>query len=184
MFESMLVIVGPTYSYIPILDLSSRSNNGIGPRNTPKVQGQALVIESFSLVSQSPTTITSKDSNNIEEAHVLSNKEDNPLNFDVATFLVPYDVIHVPTSDPLPKPTHVTFVCVAINVDKSLAVLNVTPMVVAPTNLESPTMMQNFLLQHTPNVCNLKPLGDSVEIASLPLTTKNLNVPTTKGVVL
>jgi hypothetical protein len=91
------------------------------------VQGQTLVIESFLLVSQSPTTITSKDSNNIEEAHVLSNKEDNPPDFYVAAFLVPYDVIHVPTIDPLPKPTHVTLVCVVTNVDKSLAVLNVTP---------------------------------------------------------
>jgi len=67
---------------------------------------------------------------------VLSNKEDNPLDFNVVAFLVPYDVIHVPTSDPLPKPTLVTLVCVAIDVDKSLVVLNVTPMVVAPTNLE------------------------------------------------
>jgi hypothetical protein len=91
------------------------------------VQGQAHVIESFSLVSQSPTTITSKDSNNIEEAHVLYDKEDNPLDFYVVAFLVPYDVIHVLTNDPLPKPTHVTLVCVATYVDKSLAVLNVTP---------------------------------------------------------
>ncbi len=141
MYESMLVVVGPTYSCTPILDLSSRSNNGIGPRNTPKAQGQALVIESLSLVSQSPTTIISKDSNNIEEAHVLSNKENNLPNFDVVVFLVPYDVVFVPTTDPLLKPTHVTHVCVITNVDKSLTILNVTPMVVAPTNLESPTMM-------------------------------------------
>jgi hypothetical protein len=67
---------------------------------------------------------------------VLSNKDDNPLDYNVAAFLVPYDVIHVPTSDPLPKPTPVTLVCVAIDVDKSLEVFNVTPMVVAPTNLE------------------------------------------------
>jgi hypothetical protein len=41
-------------------------------------------IESFPLVSQSPTIIISKGSNNIEQAHVLSNKEDNLLDFDVA----------------------------------------------------------------------------------------------------
>jgi hypothetical protein len=52
-------------------------------------------------------------------------------------------------------------------------------MVVAPTNLESPIMMQTFLVQHTPNACNFKPLGDSIEIASLPLIIENLNVPTT-----
>ncbi len=141
MRESMLVIVGPTYSYTLVLNLSSRSSNGIGPRNTPKVQRQAHVIESFSLVSQSPTTITSKDLNNIEKAHVLYDKEDNPPDFYVVAFLVPYDVIRVRTNDPFPKPTLVTLVCVATYVDKSLAVLNVTPMVVAPTNLESPTMM-------------------------------------------
>jgi len=56
------------------------------------VQGQVHVIESLSLVSQSPTTIISKDSNNIEEAHVLSEKENNLPNFDVLVFLVPYDV--------------------------------------------------------------------------------------------
>jgi hypothetical protein len=103
-------------------------------------------IESFPLVSQSPTTIISKDSNNIEEAHVLSNKEENLLDFDVADFLVPYDVILVPTSDPLLKPTPVAPICVATNVNKSLTILNVTPMVVAPTNLESLTMMQTSLL--------------------------------------
>jgi len=59
-----------------------------------------LAIKSFPLVSQSPTTIISKDSNNIEKTHVLSNNEDNLPNFDVATFLVFYDVILVPTNDP------------------------------------------------------------------------------------
>jgi len=142
----MLVAVGPTYNYTPILDLSSRSSNGIRLRNTPKVQGQVSSIESFPLVSQSPTTIISKDSNNIEEAHVLSNKENNFFYFDVATFLVPYDVILVPTSHHLPKPTLVTPVCVTTNVNKSLIVLNVIPMVVAPTNFEWPTMMQTSLL--------------------------------------
>jgi hypothetical protein len=68
-------------------------------------------IESFPLVSHSPTIIISKDSNVIKEAHVLSNKEDNLPNFDVAAFLVP-------TSDPHPKPTLVAHVCVATNVDK------------------------------------------------------------------
>jgi hypothetical protein len=72
---------------------------------------------------------------------VLFNNENNLPNFDVATFLIPYDVILVRKSDPLPKPTCITLVCVIINVDKSLIVLNVIPMVVAPTNLESPTMM-------------------------------------------
>jgi len=57
-----------------------------------------------------PTTIISKDSNDIEEAHVLFNKEDNLPNFDVVAFLVPYDVILVPTSDPFPKPTLVAHV--------------------------------------------------------------------------
>ncbi len=89
--ESMLVVVGPIYNYTPILDLSSRSSNGIGPRNTLEVQGQVSTIESFPLVSQSPTKIISKDSNNIEKAHVLSNKVDNLFDFDVATFLVPCD---------------------------------------------------------------------------------------------
>jgi hypothetical protein len=59
----------------------------------------------------------------------------------VATFLIPYDVILVRKNDPLPKPTCITPICVTINVDKSLIVLNVTPKVVAPTNLESPIMM-------------------------------------------
>jgi len=136
MCESRLVAMGPTCNYTPILDLSLRSSNGIGPRNTLEVQGQVFAIESFPLVSQSPTTIISKDSNNIEEAHVLSNKEDNLLDFDVATFLVPYDVIIVSTSHHLLKPTLVAHVCVITNVDKSLTILNVTPMVVAPTNLE------------------------------------------------
>jgi len=98
-------------------------------------------IESFPLVSQSLTTIISKDSNNIEEAHVLSNKEESLPNFNVDAFLVPYDVILVPTSDPLLKPTPIIPICVATNVNKSLIVLIVTPIVVAPTNLESPTMM-------------------------------------------
>jgi hypothetical protein len=62
-----------------------------------------LAIESSPLVSQSPTTIISKDSNNIEEAHVLSNKEDNLPNSNVVAFLIPYDVILVPTSDPFPS---------------------------------------------------------------------------------
>jgi hypothetical protein len=119
-------------------------------------------IESFPLVSQSPTTIISKDSNNIEEAHVLSNNKDNLLDFDVVDFLVPYDVIVVPTSDPLLKPTPITPICVATNVDKSLIILNVTPMVVAPTNLGSPRMMQTSLLQHAPNIYNSKPLGDFI----------------------
>jgi hypothetical protein len=183
MRESMLVTMSPTYSCTPILDLFSRSSNGIGPRNTPKVQRHAHVVESFSSVSQSLTTITSKYSNNIEEAHVLYDKENNPPDFYVVVFLVPYDVIHVPKNNPLPKPRHVTFVCVAINVNKSLLVLNVTPMVVAPTNLESPTMMQTFLLQHTTNACNFKPLGDFIEIVSLPLTIENLSVLATKGMV-
>jgi hypothetical protein len=134
----MLVVVGPTYSCTPILNISSRSSNGIGPKNTLEVQGQVLVVESFPLVSQSPTTIISMDSNNIEEAHVLSYKEDNLLDFDVVVFIVPYDVIPTPTNDPLPKLTPVAHVFVVIDVDKSFAVLNV---VVAPTNLESPTMM-------------------------------------------
>jgi len=103
-------------------------------------------IEPFLLVSQWPTTIISKDSNDIEEAHVLFNKENNLLDFDVVVFLIRYDVILVPTSDPFPKPTLVAHVCVATNVDKWLIVLNVTPMVVAPINLESPTVMQTFLL--------------------------------------
>jgi hypothetical protein len=137
----MLVVMGPTYSCTPILNISSRLSNDIGPRNTLEVQGQVPVIESFPLVSQSPTTIISMDSNNIEEAHVLSYKEDSLLDFDVVVFIVIYDVIPTPTSDPLPEPTHVAHVCVVIDVDKSFAVLNVTPMVVAPTNLESPTMM-------------------------------------------
>ncbi len=141
MCEFMLVTMGPTYGYTPILDLSSRSSSGNGPRNTLEVQRQVPVIESLLLVSQSPTTIISKDSNNIEEVHVLSDEEDSSPNSDVVIFLVPYDVIPTPTSDPLPKPTHITPICVAIDVDKSLVVLNVTPMVVAPTNLESPTMM-------------------------------------------
>jgi len=59
-----------------------------------------FAIESFPLVSQSPTIIISKDSNNIEEAHVLFNNEDNLPNFDVVTFFVLYDVIFVPTNDP------------------------------------------------------------------------------------
>ncbi len=105
------------------------------------MRGQVHVIESLSLVSQSPTTIISKDSNNIEEAHVLSKKENNLPNFNVLVFLVPYDVIFVPTSDPLLKPTHVAHVCVITNVHKSPRILNVTPMVIAPTNLKSPIMM-------------------------------------------
>jgi hypothetical protein len=56
-------------------------------------------------------------------------------------------------------------------------------MVVAPTNLESPIMMQTYLVQHTPNACNFKPLDDSVEIASLLLIIENLNVPTTRVVL-
>jgi hypothetical protein len=184
MRESMLVTVDPTYSCTPIFDLFSRSSDGIRPRNAPKVQGQAHVIESFLLVSQSPTTITSKDLDNIEEAHVLFDKEDNPPDFYVVAFLVPYDVICVPTINPLPKPTPVTLVFVATDVDKSLAIFNVTPMVVAPTNLELPTMVQTFLLHHTPNACNFKPLGDYVEIARLPLTTENLCVLATKGTIL
>ncbi len=115
---------------------------------------------------------------------MLFDKENSPPNFDVVIFLVPYDVISTPTSDPLPKPTHVAPICVAIDVNKSLAILNVTPMVVAPTNNESPTMMQTSLLHHTLKVCNSKPLGDYVEIVNLPLTIKNLSVPTTKQVVL
>jgi hypothetical protein len=103
-------------------------------------------IESFPLVSQSLTTIISKDSNNIEGAHVLSNKEESLPNFNVATFLVPYDIIFVPTSDPFLKPTPIVPICVATNVNKSLTVLIVTPMVVAPTNLDSLTMMQTSLL--------------------------------------
>ncbi len=83
MCESILVAVGPIYSYTPILNLSSRSSNGIRPRNTQEVQGQVLAIESFPLVSQSPTTIISKDSNNIKEAHVLFYKEKSLLDFDV-----------------------------------------------------------------------------------------------------
>jgi len=51
MCEFMLVTMGPTYSYTPILDLSSRSSSGNGPRNTLKVQRQVPVIESFFLVS-------------------------------------------------------------------------------------------------------------------------------------
>jgi hypothetical protein len=98
----------------------------------------------------------------------------------VVTFLVPYDVIPTPTSDPRPKLTHVALVCVAIDVDKSLTVLNVTPMVVAPTNLESPTMMQTSLLHHTPDACNSKRIGDYVEIVNLPLTIENLSLLTTK----
>jgi len=93
-------------------------------------------IKSFLLVFQSPTRIIFKDSNNIEEAHVLSNKENNLLDFDTTIFFFPYDVILVPTSDHLPKTTHVAHVRVTTNVDKSLTILNVTPMVVAPTNLE------------------------------------------------
>ncbi len=58
MCESMLVAVGPTYRCTPNLDLFSRSSNGIGPMNAPDVQRQVLVIESFSLVSQSPTLIS------------------------------------------------------------------------------------------------------------------------------
>jgi hypothetical protein len=100
------------------------------------------IHESFPLVFQSPTTIISKDSNNIEEAHVLSNKEKSLLDFDAVVFLVHYDVIFVPTSDPLLKPTPVAPICIATNVDKSLRILNVTPVVVASTNFESPTMMQ------------------------------------------
>ncbi len=141
MCESMLVVVDPIYSCTPILDLSSKLSNNIGYRNTLEVQGQVPTIESFPLVSQSPTTIISKDTNNIEEAHVLFNNEDNLPNFDVATFFIPYDVILVRKSDPLPKPTCIAPVCVIINVNKSLIVLTVTPMVVAPTNFESPTMM-------------------------------------------
>jgi len=95
-----------------------------------------LAMESFPLVSQSPTTIISKDSNDIEEAHVLFNKEDNLPDFDVATFLILYDVILVPTSDPFLKPTLVAPICVITNVDKSLTIFNVAPMVVAPANLE------------------------------------------------
>ncbi len=72
---------------------------------------------------------------------MLFNNEDNLPNFDVATFLILYDIILVHKNDPLPKPTCIAHVCVIINVDKSLIVINVTPMVVAPTNLESPTMM-------------------------------------------
>ncbi len=68
----------------------------------------------------------------------------------------------VPTSDPFPKPTLVAPICVATNVDKSLKVLNVTPMVFAPPNLESPTVMQTSSLQHTPYAYNSKLLGDSV----------------------
>jgi hypothetical protein len=151
----MLVAMGPTYSYTPILDLSSRPSNGIGPKNTLEVQGQVPTIESFPLVSQSPTTIISKDSNNIEEAHVLSNKEENLLDFDVAAFLVHYDVILVPTSDPLLKPTLVAPICGTTNVDKSLIVLNVNPMIVAPTNLESPTMMQTFYYSIPQMLANL-----------------------------
>jgi hypothetical protein len=75
MCESMLVAMGATYRCTPILDLSSRLSNDIGPRNTLEVQGQVSAIESFPLVSQSPTTIISKDSNNIIKAHVLSNKK-------------------------------------------------------------------------------------------------------------
>jgi hypothetical protein len=67
---------------------------------------------------------------------MLSNKVDNLLDFDVATFLVPCDVIFVLTSHHLPKPTLVAHVCVTTNVNKSVTILNVTPMVVAPTNLE------------------------------------------------
>jgi len=93
---------------------------------------------------------------------VLSNKEDNLLDSDVVAFLVPYDLILVPTSDPPPKLTLVAHVCVATNVDKSLKILNVTPMVVAPTNLGSFTVMHTSLLQHTPNAHNSKPLGDFV----------------------
>jgi hypothetical protein len=157
----MLVAMGPTYSCTPILDLSSRLSNGIGPRNTLEVQGQVLAIESFPLVSQSPTIIISKNSNNIEEAHVLFTNKDNLPNFDVVVFVLLYDVILVPISDPLFKPTRITLVCVE-NVDNSLTIFNVTSMVVAPTNLESPTMMQTFLLQHAPNAYNSKPLGDSI----------------------
>ncbi len=140
------------------------------------MQGQVSVIESFPLISQSLTTIISKDSNNIEEAHVLSNKENNPPNFDVDVFLVPYDVILAPTSDPFTKPTFIAHLCVTTYVDKSLAILIVTPMVVTPTNLESPTMMQTSLLQHTLNAYNFKPLSDSVEIVTLPLTIEKTQV--------
>jgi hypothetical protein len=77
MCESMLVVVYPIYSCIPILDLSSKLSNDIGSRNTLEVQGQVPTIESFPLVSQSLTTIISKDTNNIEEAHVLFNNENN-----------------------------------------------------------------------------------------------------------
>jgi len=80
----------------------------------------------------------------------------------VATFLVPYDVILVPTSHHLPKPTLVAPVCVTTNVNKSVTVLNATPMVVAPTNLEWPTMMQISLLQYTPNAYNSKPWSDFI----------------------
>jgi hypothetical protein len=38
----------------------------------------------------------------------------------------------------------------------------VTPMVFAPPNLESPTVMQTSSLQHTPYAYNSKLLGDSV----------------------
>jgi len=81
---------------------------------------------------------------------------------DVVVFLVLYDVILVPTSDPLPNPTLVAPICLTTNVDKSLTILNVTPMVVAHAKLESPTMMQISLLQHTPYAYNSKPLGGSV----------------------
>jgi hypothetical protein len=156
----MLVAMGATYRCTPILDLSSRLSNDIRPRNTLEVQGQVSAIESFPLVSQSPTTIISKDSNNTIKAHVLSNKKNNFP--DVDAFLIPCDVILVPISDPLPKPTLVAPKCVATNVNKSLTILNVIPMVVAPINLESPAIMQTFLLQHTPNAYNSKPLGDSI----------------------
>jgi hypothetical protein len=54
---------------------------------------------------------------------VLFNKEESLQEFDVVAFLVPYDVILVPTSDPLLKPTLVAHVCVKKNVDKSLTIL-------------------------------------------------------------
>jgi hypothetical protein len=76
---------------------------------------------------------------------VLFNKEKNLLGSNVAALLVPYDVILLPTSDPLLKPTLVTPICVTTNVDKSLIIFNVTCMVIAPTNLESPTMMLTTL---------------------------------------
>jgi hypothetical protein len=98
--------------HIGILYLSSRSFSGIGLKNMPNEVGPILLCHTSPMIStQSPMITMSKDSNNIEKLHVLSNKENHPRDLDVNDDLVVDDINFSPPSN-LGLP-----ICIATNVD-------------------------------------------------------------------